>query len=134
MVLENQIPSKPNIKKINLPNKPNKIDEYVKELMGYSKEQSLKDAENYLTKISKVNEDNDICKERSSKFKRTKTEYLIEVEESEGLKLIKLDSFKMSYYFHLEMKTNYNFSPILLFDTDDVSQEVSEVIIFYLIF
>jgi hypothetical protein len=134
MALENQIPTKPNIKKINLPNKPNKIDEYVKELMGYSKEDTLKDAENYLNKISKVNEENDICKERSSKFKRTKTEYLIEVEESEGLKLIKLDSLKMSYYFHLEMKTNYNFSPILLCDTDDVSQEVSEVIFLCIIY
>src|SRR5690349_8618203 len=97
--------NKGNIKKITIPNQPVKLEDHVKELISYTKEQVLKDATEYLTNLTKINEEVNI----SRKNLRKKTnELIIEVEESDGLKLIKLDSFKLSYYFHLEIKSNYN--------------------------
>lgn len=131
LLLENQTaqPTKVNIKKINVPDNPTKIADLVNELMEYSKDKIVSDAVNYLTKLSKINKDSEIT--NSKKLKKEKSVEFIEVEENDGLKLIKLDStnsssIKVSYYFHLEIKTNYHFAPLICIDSDDASQEMSE--------
>ena len=112
------------IKKINFTDQPTKIEECVRDLMSYSRECMRKDATEYLLKLSKLNEENSPSKERNY---HKKIEQFVEVEESDGLKLIKLDSFKKSYFFHLEIKSNYNFEPLLLNGFEDLSPDVSEV-------
>ena len=123
MLLDNQNNQivKGNIKKINIPDVPVKIADHVRELMEYTKEHIIRDAALYLTNLSKINEESNLTKDRNMKNKKI-NEYFIEVEENDGLKLIKIDSLKMSYYFHLEIKTNYNFAPLLAVDSDDLSQ------------
>ena len=77
-----------------------------------------------LNSLTKINE---VTTEDRFKKRVILQEYLIELEEVEGLKLIKLDSIKKSYYFHLEIKSNYNFTPILLYENEEKNSNFSEV-------
>jgi len=113
------------IKKINLQNiqtQPIKIKEQVHELVSYTKFQVLIDARAYLLNlINNVNQsENEYHRETQDHF-----EDMIELEEEDGLKLVKLDSIKRSYCFHLGLKSSYNFAPILIDDIEDNYSNIS---------
>jgi hypothetical protein len=90
-------------KVINLSKTNTKLDENIKEIINYKKEDLLKDALDYLTNITKIT-DNTRTNNRANSSKKNNllNEYIVEIEELDGLKLIKLDSEKrVKYYIYL---------------------------------
>jgi hypothetical protein len=90
--------SKHMVKKINLTRQKTKLEDLVKELVSYTKEEFIHDAQTYLSNLSNIKEDQETLK--NSKKELNANKFLIELEEVDGLKLIKLDSIRksVSYY------------------------------------